>query len=238
MLFRSIHTGTAPFGAIIEGNTINTISATNAGAVAVTSLGIGYSNPTGGIIRKNRIYDIRNASTGVTATAPPNAVGIMVRAAPDFMEVSNNMISLGDGQTTNTEFIGLWNSFNTIAVWRVYYNSVHITGSAAAGALPSFALMRGLAFDLGPQNIRANYVIVGHYDTEIEGSGSAKSENVKDLSEADGVARHYLEGIDRIRDLRLPCEPSIKLTQLGLDIDRELAFGHLRSLAAAPRRSM
>lgn len=57
-------------------------------------------------------------------------------------------------------------------------------------------------------------------------------ENVKDLSEADGVARHYLEGIDRIRDLRLPCEPSIKLTQLGLDIDRELAFGHLRSLAA------
>lgn len=57
-------------------------------------------------------------------------------------------------------------------------------------------------------------------------------ENVSDLSEADGVARHYLEGIDRIRDLRLPCEPSIKLTQLGLDIDRELAFGHLRSLAA------
>jgi proline dehydrogenase len=57
-------------------------------------------------------------------------------------------------------------------------------------------------------------------------------ENVKDLTEADGVARHYLEGIDRIRDLRIPCEPSIKLTQLGLDIDRELAFGHLRSLAA------
>jgi proline dehydrogenase len=57
-------------------------------------------------------------------------------------------------------------------------------------------------------------------------------ENVKDLTEADGVARHYLEGIDRIRDLRVPCEPSIKLTQLGLDIDRELAFGHLRSLAA------
>ena len=44
------------------------------------------------------------------------------------------------------------------------------------------ALMRGLAFDLGQHNIRANYVIVGHYDTEIEGSGSAKSENVKDLS--------------------------------------------------------
>src|SRR5690242_19269247 len=48
-------------------------------------------------------------------------------------------------------------------------------------------------------------------------------ENVKDLDEADGVARHYLEGIDRIHAMNLACEPSIKLTQLGLDIDRELA---------------
>jgi proline dehydrogenase len=57
-------------------------------------------------------------------------------------------------------------------------------------------------------------------------------ENVNDLAEAEGVAQHYLEGIDRIRALALSCEPSIKLTQLGLDIDRELAYGHLRALAA------
>jgi proline dehydrogenase len=57
-------------------------------------------------------------------------------------------------------------------------------------------------------------------------------ENVKDLGEADAVARHYLDGIDKIRALNLACEPSIKLTQLGLDIDRELAYGHLRDLAA------
>jgi proline dehydrogenase len=57
-------------------------------------------------------------------------------------------------------------------------------------------------------------------------------ENVKDLGEAEAVARHYLEGIDRIHAARLACEPSIKLTQLGLDIDRELAYGHLRDLAA------
>lgn len=57
-------------------------------------------------------------------------------------------------------------------------------------------------------------------------------ENVNDLAEADAVARHYLEGIDRIHRLNLACEPSIKLTQLGLDIDRELAYGHLRDLAA------
>lgn len=57
-------------------------------------------------------------------------------------------------------------------------------------------------------------------------------ENVKDLAEADEVAGHYLAGIDRIQTLNLACEPSIKLTQLGLDIDRELAYGHLRDLGA------
>jgi proline dehydrogenase len=57
-------------------------------------------------------------------------------------------------------------------------------------------------------------------------------ENVTDLSEADAVATHYLDGIDRVHALGLDCEPSIKLTQLGLDINRELAYGHLRDLAA------
>lgn len=65
----------------------------------------------------------------------------------------------------------------------------------------------------------------------IEAVFTRLGENVKDLDEADAVAKHYLEGIDRIRSLNLACEPSIKLTQLGLDIDRELAYGHLRALA-------
>ncbi len=71
--------------------------------------------------------------------------------------------------------------------------------------------------------------------TATEGIGAVFTrlgENVKDLGEADGVARHYLDVIDRIRAIKLDCEPSIKLTQLGLDIDRELAYGHLRDLAA------
>ena len=70
--------------------------------------------------------------------------------------------------------------------------------------------------------------------TAQEGIGAVFTrlgENVKDLNEANSVAQHYLEGIDRIRALGLICEPSIKLTQLGLDIDREIAYGHLRALA-------
>jgi proline dehydrogenase len=71
--------------------------------------------------------------------------------------------------------------------------------------------------------------------TAAEGIGAVFTrlgENVKDLGEADAVATHYLESIDRVRALTLSCEPSIKLTQLGLDINRDLAYGHLRDLAA------
>jgi proline dehydrogenase len=58
-------------------------------------------------------------------------------------------------------------------------------------------------------------------------------ENVKDKAEADAVAAHYLDGIGRIRSLGLACEPSIKLTQLGLDIDPAFAYAHALTLARA-----
>jgi proline dehydrogenase len=56
-------------------------------------------------------------------------------------------------------------------------------------------------------------------------------ENVADAAEARGVAEHYLEGIDRIRAIGLPCEPSVKLTQLGLDIDRDRTRQNLHEIA-------
>jgi proline dehydrogenase len=57
-------------------------------------------------------------------------------------------------------------------------------------------------------------------------------ENVKDLGEAQGVADHYLEAMSRIEQMRLASEPSIKLTQLGLDIDGQRALDHARAIAA------
>ena len=57
-------------------------------------------------------------------------------------------------------------------------------------------------------------------------------ENVTDLEEARAVAEHYLQAIDRIKQAALDCEPSIKLTQLGLDIDRDVATAHARAIAA------
>ncbi len=55
-------------------------------------------------------------------------------------------------------------------------------------------------------------------------------ENVTDESEADRTARHYLEVLDRIRELSLPTEISVKLTQLGLDLSAERCYTHLKTL--------
>lgn len=58
-------------------------------------------------------------------------------------------------------------------------------------------------------------------------------ENVKDLAEAKAVADHYVDGIAHIRESGLSCEPSVKPTQLGLDIDRDQARRHLDAIGAA-----
>ena len=138
-----LQTGTAVNGATVSQNTIYTLSATNATAVQTNVTGIGYSNPSNGSVTKNKIYDLKNASTMAVATTPPTVSGILIRAALGTLSTfANNMISLGTSQTTNTEFVGIWNSFitNTVAI---HYNSVHIAGTAGAGALPSFGFLRG-----------------------------------------------------------------------------------------------
>jgi proline dehydrogenase len=56
-------------------------------------------------------------------------------------------------------------------------------------------------------------------------------ENVTELAEAGAVATHYHEAIDRIHAEGADCEPSIKLTQLGLDVDVERCTAHVVALA-------
>jgi proline dehydrogenase len=52
-------------------------------------------------------------------------------------------------------------------------------------------------------------------------------ENVADPAEAAQVMDHYLGLLDRIRELNLGAEVSVKLTQLGLDIDPERCYANL-----------
>ena len=60
-------------------------------------------------------------------------------------------------------------------------------------------------------------------------------ENLVSASEADGVARHYLDLLDRVHAERLDVEISVKLTQLGLDFSREACEAHLHALAERAR---
>ena len=55
-------------------------------------------------------------------------------------------------------------------------------------------------------------------------------ENISDAKEAESVAEHYLDVLDRIAHASLPTEVSVKLTHLGLDLGAELCYANLRRI--------
>jgi len=55
-------------------------------------------------------------------------------------------------------------------------------------------------------------------------------ENVTRREEADEVTRHYLDVLERVHAGGLRAQISVKPTQLGLDLDRELCFANLQRL--------
>jgi proline dehydrogenase len=57
-------------------------------------------------------------------------------------------------------------------------------------------------------------------------------ENVTDATQADNVARHYTHVLDEIAAQRLDGHISVKLTQLGLDVDKMRCRANVRALAA------
>jgi proline dehydrogenase len=55
-------------------------------------------------------------------------------------------------------------------------------------------------------------------------------ENVRDSGEAEAVTRHYLEVLQRVRDEKLDAAISVKLTQLGLDLDASRCLANVERL--------
>jgi proline dehydrogenase len=56
-------------------------------------------------------------------------------------------------------------------------------------------------------------------------------ENISDLSEADKVTEHYLSVLEQIAAEKLPTEISLKLTQLGFDLDEEKTYQNFKAIA-------
>ena len=65
---------------------------------------------------------------------------------------------------------------------------------------------------------------------------AARREPRRDVAEADEVADHYVDVIDQIVAAGIDGEVSVKPTQLGLDLDPEVCFGHLVRDRRARRR--
>lgn len=55
-------------------------------------------------------------------------------------------------------------------------------------------------------------------------------ENITSAKEAENVAAHYREVLDKIQARKLDCHISVKLTQLGLDLSPEVCFKNLDSI--------
>lgn len=129
----------------ISNNTIYDIAATNTSTAAIYAAGISIANATNLKVFANKIYNIRNAGTSTTSTTPASASGILVRNAANTLNIYNNMITLGIGQTTNTAFVGIMaNNGSTppTSTQNIYHNSVYIGGTASSGAQPSFGIAR------------------------------------------------------------------------------------------------
>jgi proline dehydrogenase len=60
---------------------------------------------------------------------------------------------------------------------------------------------------------------------------SQLGENVEDRSAAEAVVKHYCDLLAHIHTAGLPSDLSVKLTQLGLDLDAEFCYANLAQLA-------
>lgn len=151
-----------------ENNTVQNLVLTNAGALATNLAGI-VSTGGGGNIRRNKIFNFSNLSTGVTTTTPPSVTGIMISAGSSEY-VYNNMISLGETPLSYTSYIGIWNTTNSTPYSYIYNNSVHIGGNAT-GVHSSFCYFRG-SFD--GNSILTNMYIRNNIFTNTRSGGTGK----------------------------------------------------------------
>ncbi len=128
----------------VHNNTIHALRNLNGGISPTTVMGILISSGQSPIISANRIFDLSNASTSASTNPAPVASGIAIAGASTSVTAMNNQISLGDGQSTATQFNGIWLQLNSTAVsCNLYNNSVVIGGTASGGVQHSFAFVRG-----------------------------------------------------------------------------------------------
>lgn len=131
-------------GLVVTQNTIRNIEASNTNSVNNVAAGIVINAVNSALISRNRIYAINNRSAINVISSPAVAAGIITSTLNIKVDIKNNQISLGSGQSGSIQYNGIWvpvsGSFNVNA----YYNSIVISGNGASGNVPSFAFLRGI----------------------------------------------------------------------------------------------
>ena len=177
---------------ICSQNTISNISNINATATTNTVVtGISSISGLNNSVFRNSICSISNAGIGTTATAPPIVVGILVRSGNTSVNVYNNMISIGDAQSTNTCFLGIMLNHGSTPdpIDNIYYNTVSISGTVTAGALLTSCLNRGdLSVTSRNQTVNIKNNIFNNTRTGGTGAHYAISNNPNATSSATGWA--------------------------------------------------
>ncbi|MBN8571024.1 MAG: hypothetical protein J0M18_15465, partial [Ignavibacteria bacterium] len=160
---------------VISTNTIYNIGNTNTGTGGYVVSGIILANAVSTKVSNNIIYGVTNAGTSTTVTSPGVAAGISVRSGTTSDTISNNMITLGIGQTTNTAFIGIYlnNGATPNPVSNIFYNTVSISGTVTSGAQSSFAIART------------------DFSVTAKTAGVVIKNNVFDNSRTGGTGKHY-----------------------------------------------
>jgi hypothetical protein len=131
------------FGPIIANNTIYNIGANNNTATLTHAMGIIVQSANSARVNNNRVYDIRNLSTATSINPMATAGGIVIFGVTNVVDIINNQITLGNAQTNNTQYNGIWQNTSGGFDVNCYYNSVLITGNNSAGSLASYAFHRG-----------------------------------------------------------------------------------------------
>ena len=128
----------------VTGNEIYNISIGNTSALTTSNVaaGIVLTNYSG-VVANNKIHSIKNNTTGITPNQPPIAAGIYSRFFSNGIVV-NNMVSLGNTETTNTQFNGVMITSTGAPGEQHYYyfNSIRISGSTT-GTWGSHGFLRG-----------------------------------------------------------------------------------------------
>lgn len=147
---RGISVTGSPNAQVLSNEIFNISSAANNTASTGATVGIFSTGAIPGLlVAKNTIYNLIN-------TNAVRVVGIFVGAmnAGVNPRYENNMITLGNAQSSNTRFIGIYSPVNMTGTAQVYANSIVITGAGAGGNTSTTSAF--LRESTTPFDLRAN----------------------------------------------------------------------------------